>query len=77
MTKREFRRLLEDRLEIPEGSLRDDQTLAEIESWDSMAAVLFIALADEKLGLTIAANDIAKSKTINDLLLLLGDRLAS
>ena len=40
-----------------------------------MAAVLFIALADEKLGVAVSGDQIASSKTINDLTSLLGDRL--
>jgi acyl carrier protein len=77
MTKPEFLRLLEGQMEIPEGSLNENERLADIEGWDSMAALLFMALADEKLGVTVVGNDIAKSKTISDLLALLGDRLAA
>lgn len=77
MTKPEFLHLFEEQLEIPEGSLNENQRLVDVESWDSLAALLFIALADEKLGVTVAGNDIAKAKTINELLALLGDRLAA
>jgi len=75
MTKQEFLRALETQLEVPKGSLREDEKLTDLESWDSMAAVLFIALADEKAGLTLSGSQIAGSKTIGDLLSLLGDRL--
>jgi acyl carrier protein len=77
MTRSEFLRLLEGQLEIPEGSLNENQNLAGLDSWDSMAALLFIALADERLGVPVVGNDIANSKTISDLLALLGDRLAA
>jgi acyl carrier protein len=77
MTRPQFLRLLEVQMEIPEGSLDEDQRLADVDSWDSLAALLFIALADEKLGITVVGNDIANSKTISDLLALLGDRLAA
>jgi acyl carrier protein len=76
MTKPEFLRLLEGQMEISEGSLNENERLIDIEGWDSMAALLFMALADEKLGVTVVGNDIAKSKTVSDLLALLGDRLA-
>jgi acyl carrier protein len=77
MTKGEFLRALETQLEVPAGSLNGNQVLTELSSWDSMAAVLFIALADEKLGVTISGDQIARSKTINDLMSLLGDRLTA
>lgn len=77
MTRLAFLRLLEGQLEVPEGSLNENQRLTDVESWDSLAAVLFIALADEKLGVTVVGNDIAKSQTVHDLLGLLGDRLVN
>lgn len=77
MTKREFVRELEDQLEMPEGSLKENQALAELAGWDSLAAVLFMALADEKLGVTLSNDQIAKSKTLNELLALLDDRLTT
>jgi hypothetical protein len=42
-----------------------------------MAAVQFIALADEKIGVTISGHQISTAKTIHQLLDLLGDRLAA
>jgi hypothetical protein len=77
MTRSEFLRALESQLEVPEGSLNGNDAIRDISAWDSMAGVLFIALADEKLGLTVSGDQISKSKTINDLLSLLGDRLTA
>lgn len=77
MTKCEFLRLLENQLELPEDSLTESQALADVESWDSMSAVLFIALADERLGLTLGGNQVAQARTLDDLLSLLGDRLVA
>ncbi|MBV8728586.1 MAG: acyl carrier protein [Acidobacteriia bacterium] len=76
MNKEEFLRLLEAQLELPQGSLKENQTLADLNSWDSMASVLFIALADEKLGVTVSGNEIAKAKTVKDLLSIVESRLA-
>ena len=76
MTRSEFLRALERQLELPEGRLKEDQFLSQVEAWDSMAAVLFIALADEKVGVTVSGNQIAGAKTVGQLLSLLGDRLA-
>jgi len=68
-------RALEVELGLNEGSLDGNQVLADMEGWDSMAAVQFIALADEKAGVIVSGNQIAKSETMNELLSLLGDRL--
>lgn len=76
MTKREFLRELESQLEVPDGTLDGDRRLADVAGWDSMAALLFIALADSRLGVLISGDQIAKSKTLNDLMMLLGDRVS-
>lgn len=77
MTRAEFLHALEEQLEIAAGSLREDQALADVDAWDSMASVLFIALADERVGVHVGGNEIAKARTVRDLLALLGDRLAA
>lgn len=75
MTHSEFLRALERQMEVSEGVLKEDQLLSQTEGWDSMAALLFIALADEKLGAAISGNQVAQASTVRDLLDLLGDRL--
>ena len=75
MTKGEFLRALESELEKPDGSVQPHHVLTDVEGWDSLAALLFISLADTKFGVIVSGDQIAKAKTVNDLLLLLGDRL--
>jgi acyl carrier protein len=76
VTRGEFLRALASELAVPADSLKEGQVLADIANWDSMAAVQFIALADEQLGADISSNQIAKAKTVGELLSLLADRLA-
>jgi acyl carrier protein len=76
MTRREFVRALEGEMEIPEGSLDANKPLGSVDGWDSMAALLFIALADAKVGVNVPGDKVAQAKTIDDLLALLGDRLS-
>ena len=59
MSRSEFLRALERQLEIKEHTLKEDQALEQLDSWDSMASVLFMALADEKVGVTVSGNQIA------------------
>lgn len=77
MTRSQFVSELEHQMGLSEGSLKEDQVLSQLESWDSMAAVLFIALADEQVGVTISGNQIAQAKTVGELLALLGDRVSA
>ena len=77
MTREDFLRNLERELELPERSLNESQALTEVDGWDSMAAVLFIALADEKMGVMISGHQVAKSRTLADLLSLLGDTVSA
>jgi len=76
MTRADFVRALETELEKPEGTIRPSDTLKDIEGWDSLAALLFMALADSRLGVLVSGEQIAAAKTVEDLLLLLGEQLA-
>ena len=75
MKAAEFLREIESALEIGEGSLPEGAALADLDFWDSMAALTFITLADEKLGLNVPGDRIAGCGTVGDLLSLLGDRV--
>lgn len=77
MSVQEFLGLLEGQLDMPQGTLIGHKTLAGLNGWDSMAAVVFMALADERLGITLSGDDIAKAKRVDDLLSLVRVRLAS
>ncbi|MEO8592231.1 MAG: acyl carrier protein [Candidatus Solibacter sp.] len=68
MTRIEFLRQLEGHLEVKPGSLEESQRLSELVCWDSMAAVVFIALADEQLGVTVSGDQIEQAKSVHDLL---------
>jgi len=77
MTRTEFLKELEDQLGLPGGTLVDSQRLDHVEGWDSMAAVIFMAVADEKMGVAVSGDQIAKAKTVDDLLSLLGETLTA
>lgn len=77
MTKFDFLRALERELGLAKGSMNENQELARLGGWDSMASLLFIALVDEKLGVAIPDDKISTVKTVNELLGLLGDRLTA
>jgi len=72
-----FLREIESALELPEGSLKGNESLADIPEWDSLAVISFIALVDEKLGLAVDGEALANAETVGDLLALVHEKLAA
>jgi len=72
-----FLREIEATLELPEGSLKPEDTLEDIAEWDSLAVISFIALVDEKLGLAVDGEALANAATVGDLLALVQEKLAA
>lgn len=72
MTRQDALRLLEDMLELEAGSLHGPEALGEVEGWDSLSIVDFMALADTHRGLTLLGNQVTACKTVNELIDLLG-----
>ena len=68
MTNFEKIALLEDMMELDEGSLSEETVLADIEEWDSMEALSLIFLISESFGKEIEVPQIRKFKTINDIM---------
>ncbi len=58
---------LSDVLDMPAADLTPDSKLADLEEWNSMALVSFIAFVDEYLEKTLSPRVIAPCKTIGDL----------
>lgn len=75
MTKKEFYEQLENILEMPAGSITGSEQLEELASWDSLAMVSFVAMADERLGATPGAERVQKSTSVADLVALMGDKI--
>ena len=76
MTKKEFLNSLEEAVGIDKDSLRGDEALKDIDGWDSMATVSFIAMADEKLGTLVEPAKLAACKTVTDLLALFSGKIS-
>jgi acyl carrier protein len=67
MTRKEFIAEIALLMEIDAGILTEETRLKDMEGWDSLAAVGFIAMVDEKLGYIPPPKMIAESQTIGDL----------
>jgi acyl carrier protein len=76
MTKNEFLRALEQQMDLTVGSLEEGSALSQVDGWDSMAPLIFMALADERLHITLSADEVNRSKSVSQLLALLGNALS-
>jgi acyl carrier protein len=72
MTMDEFLGQMAEIVEVPAGSLKAQDKLEDLEGWNSMAMVAFIALADEHFGKTLSPRQFAPCVTVNDLAVLTG-----
>ena len=68
MTQEEKLALLEDMLELDEGSLKPEMELSEIKEFDSMAKLSLIVLFEDEFGKTLTGETIRGFKTVGDIL---------
>jgi len=59
-----FVEILED---TDRSELTSDTTFKDLDEWDSMTALMLIAMFDEKYDKKITGNDIKEANTLNDL----------
>ncbi len=69
--EREKLAMLEEVMELDEGTLKGDEVLADIEEWDSMSALSFILLLSDEYDKTIGNEEIKKLETVADMLALM------
>ncbi len=77
MNRHEFLLNLDELLELDPGSLSGDEALADLDAWDSLAVISFIALVDEQLGVVVEGQRLADAKSVADLVALVQDRLTA
>jgi acyl carrier protein len=75
MKKQEFIALLEGILEADPGTIKGDEAIADLDGWDSLAIVSFIAMVDENFGVAVSPQKITAAKSVSDLIALLGDKI--
>jgi acyl carrier protein len=67
MTELEFLREIDAIIEADPGTTTMADELTSLSGWDSMATISFIAMADEKLNLTMSIQLLISCKTVGDL----------
>jgi acyl carrier protein len=72
MTRQEALRLLETTLEMAPNTLTGEEHLRDLDGWDSLSALAFIAMADKERGLALPGNAVVRCRTVDELIGLLG-----
>ena len=68
MTNAEKIALLEEVMELEEGTLQQDDVLEEYDEWDSVTILGIISLIDEEFGKTVTGKEVRDIKTVSRLL---------
>jgi acyl carrier protein len=68
MTREEFLLEMDEILGLRAGTLRGDETLDEVQNWDSTALVGLIVLAEEANDTCISPDQVVGCSTVADLL---------
>ena len=68
MTNEEKIAILEEIMEVEEGTLTTETLLSNIEEWDSVSFLSFMAMMDEKFGKTVIGSEIKTKETVGDLM---------
>lgn len=72
MTTEKKLELLEEMLELDEGTLTPETNLEDIEEWDSMAKLSLIVLVDDECGKSLTGQEIKGFVTVQDILDFMG-----
>lgn len=69
----EFIELLIERLEIEDEEVNIDTDLSSLKSFDSMAVMIVVALADELFDTRLSSDQLSKVTTVRSLMELIGN----
>lgn len=60
--------LIEDIMELDEGTLSPETMLGDIEEWDSLSALSFVVMLGDEFNRKISGNEIRAFRTVQDML---------
>jgi len=67
MTRDAFLLSLDEVFEVPAGTLKGPEKLDDLENWNSMAMLSYIALVDSNDGTQVSPRQIRDCSTVDDL----------
>lgn len=68
MSEKEKLNLLEDTLEMDEGTLQMDMALSDVEEYDSMAKLSIIVMMEDEFGVKLSGDDVKAFVTVGDII---------
>jgi len=68
MTRPDFLSLMDELLELPKGTLTGEEKLENLEEWNSLAMIGYMALVDEHIGVKLSPRQFLSCDTVSDLL---------
>ena len=68
MELKEKMALIEEVLDVEEGSLTPETLLSDIDEWDSIAALSLIVMLDENFEKTVSGAEIKAMESVKDIL---------
>lgn len=71
MSDQERIAMLEEMMELDEGTLKADTRLEDVEEYDSMAKLSLIVLMEDEFGVKLTGNVIKGFETVGDILKLM------
>ena len=71
MTDNEKLNLIEECMDLDEGTLKPEDTLSDYEEWDSLTALSIIAAVDERFHKTLTGDDLKQAKLVSDVMALI------
>jgi acyl carrier protein len=60
--------LIEEALNVPQGTITEDTKIADVEQWDSLAHVMIIGELEEKLGVAVPLEEAIELTSVRELL---------
>ena len=60
--------LLENILDVEEGSLKPDQILKDMDEWDSLAALSVVVMVKDEFDKKLSGDQVRAFKTVQDIL---------
>jgi acyl carrier protein len=65
--RKDFVTRMEELLEQPAGSMTGEEKLEDMDGWDSLTLIRFMAMADEHCGRKPTPPEVGRCETVNDL----------
>lgn len=68
MTNEQKLAMLEEMMELDEGVLSENTDLSNLDEWDSLSLLSFMALMDDEFGKNVTGKEVRECKIVKDLL---------